>query len=128
MKMQKKKVLITDDEPNIVRVVAARLQAHNYEVICAYDGEEALERIAEAMPDIILLDIMLPKMDGFEVCRRIRAEEATKHIPIILFSAKTQEEDKRKGREVEADAYIAKPFDPQRLIDTIALLINAPRA
>lgn len=125
--MEKKKVLLTDDEPNIVRVVAARLKAHNYEVIPAYDGEEALEKVASEKPDILLLDIMLPKMDGFEVCRRIRAEESTKHLPIILFSAKTQEEDKKKGREVQADAYISKPFDPQRLIETIDLLLRTPR-
>lgn len=121
---KKKKVLLTDDEPNIVRVVSARLKAHGYEVAEAYDGEEALAKIDTEKPDILLLDIMLPKMDGFEVCSRIRSSEAYRNIPIILFSAKTQEEDKKKGREVKADAYISKPFDPQRLIETIEHLLS----
>ncbi|HTL47336.1 MAG TPA: response regulator [Verrucomicrobiae bacterium] len=119
-----KKILLTDDEPNIVKVVSARLKAHNYEVIPAYDGESALDAVYREKPDLILLDIMLPKLDGYKVCQKLKSDPKWKEVPIILFSAKTQAADKQTGREYGADAYIAKPFQPEQLLETIKYLLK----
>lgn len=108
-----KKILIADDEPNIVEIIAFNLKALGYEIICAYDGSEALELFQLHNPDLILLDIMMPKLDGFEVCKAIRKQS---HVPIIMLTARAEELDKVLGLELGADDYVTKPFGVNELI------------
>lgn len=108
-----KKILIVDDEKNIVDILKYNLQKEGFETIEAYDGEEGLRMALECRPDLILLDIMLPKMDGFEVCRKIRQTLST---PILMITAKEEEVDKVLGLEMGADDYITKPFSPRELM------------
>lgn len=122
--MDKKRILIVDDEVDLVETVKFRLEANNFEVMGAYDGQEGLDKARKEKPDLIILDLMLPKLDGYKVCRMLKFDEKYKNIPIILFTARAQESDQKMGMEVGADAYITKPFEPQTLIDTINKLIN----
>lgn len=108
-----KKILIVDDEKNIVDILRYNLQKEGFETIEAYDGEEGLKMALECKPDLILLDIMLPKMDGFDVCRKIRQTLST---PILMLTAKEEEVDKVLGLEMGADDYITKPFSPRELM------------
>ena len=119
-----KKVLVIDDEPNIVKVVATRLKANNYEVITAFDGQEGLEVARREKPDLIILDLMLPKMDGYKVCGLLKSDARFAKIPIIMFTARAQEEDIKLGEEVGADAYITKPFNAQTLLSKIRELLG----
>ncbi|OGC05222.1 two-component system response regulator [candidate division WOR-1 bacterium RIFOXYA12_FULL_43_27] len=119
-----KKILLVDDEPELVEMVKMRLAANGFEVITAGDGVEGLEKARSEKPDLIILDLMLPKMNGYEVCRLLKFEEKTGKIPIILFSARAQESDKATGKDVGADAYIVKPFEPQALIAKINELLK----
>ena len=122
--MAKKKILVVDDEVQLVDMVKMRLEANNYDVITAYDGQEALDKAHKEKPDLIILDLMLPKMDGYKVCRMLKFDEKYKSIPIVMFTARAQEEDEKVGMEVGADAYITKPFDPQLLLDKIQELVG----
>src|SRR3989338_4794951 len=122
--MDKKIILLVDDEVQLVEVVKMRLEANNYEVILAYDGQEALDKARKAKPDLIILDLMLPKMDGYKVCRMLKFDEKYKNIPIIMFTARAQDSDEKLGYEVGADAYIVKPFEPEMLLDKIAELLS----
>ncbi|HHW48819.1 MAG TPA: response regulator transcription factor [Clostridiaceae bacterium] len=108
-----KKILIVDDEKNIVEILKFNLKKEGMETIEAYDGEKGLEMALNEDPDLVLLDIMLPKMDGFEVCRRIRQVSS---VPIIMLTAKEEEVDKVLGLELGADDYITKPFSPRELM------------
>jgi two-component system response regulator VicR len=108
-----KKVLVVDDEKPISDIIKFNLTKEGYEVFVAFDGEEALERFAEVSPDIILLDLMLPKMDGLEVCREIRKSS---DVPIIMLTAKDSEIDKVLGLELGADDYVTKPFSNRELV------------
>lgn len=121
----KKRILITDDEPNIALVVAKRLETHGYEVHIAGSGEEALLKVRAQRPDLVLLDIMLPGIDGLQVCRILKSGDGTKQIPVILFSARAQTWDKEAGREYGADAYVEKPFQPQELLAVIEKLLKS---
>lgn len=125
METIKKRILLTDDEPNIVLMVSKRLQIKGYEVLVARTGEEALEMTRQHKPDLLLLDIMLPGVDGLEVCRILKSEAATKKIPIILFSARAQTWDKDSRRESGADAYVKKPFQPEELFAAIEKLLES---
>jgi DNA-binding response OmpR family regulator len=108
-------VLCADDEDDIRRLVAFRLGRAGYTVLEAHDGEEALEIALREKPDLAVLDVMMPKMDGYELTRRLREEEATSHMPIILLTARAQDTDVDHGFDVGADDYIRKPFSPQEL-------------
>lgn len=108
-------VLAADDDEDILDLVAFRLERSGYAVIVARDGEEALELAAKELPDLAVLDVMMPKVDGFEVTRRLRAEEATSRIPIILLTARSQDADVQQGFEAGADDYLRKPFSPDEL-------------
>lgn len=121
------KILLVDDEPAIVKMVARRLQAEGYRVTLAFDGEEALARLKEQVPDLVILDVMLPKINGFEVCRKLRAAEDTKDLPVIMFTAMAQQKDKRQGYECGANAYICKPFRSYELVNKIQELIERRR-
>jgi len=114
-----KKILIVDDEPSLVMLVSTRLKTHGYEVISAGDGQTGLDMAKKEKPDLIILDLMLPKMDGYKVCGLLKKDTRYSKIPIILFSARDQEEDKIQGMELGANAYIAKPFTPQILLEKI---------
>ncbi len=107
-------VLIVDDEKSIVDILKFNLEKSEFNTICAYDGREALKLAGELNPDLILLDVMLPYMDGFEVCKALRAEGS--NIPIIMITAREQETDKVLGLELGADDYITKPFSVRELI------------
>jgi len=119
-----KKILIVDDETFLVKVITDRLQANNYEVISAADGQEGLEKARTEKPDLIILDLMLPKMDGYQVCRMLKFDKRFQTVPIILFTARAQESDIKTGEEAGADAYLVKPFDPNVLLDKIKELLG----
>ena len=113
------RILLVDDEPQLVYLVASRLKASGYEVLTAGDGQTALEMAKKERPDLVVLDLMLPRMDGFKVCGLLKKDSRYASIPIILFSAKAQESDREMGMEAGADAYITKPFDPELLLGKI---------
>jgi two-component system alkaline phosphatase synthesis response regulator PhoP len=119
-----KKILVVDDEPQLVEMVKMRLEASGYEIVIAADGQEALDKARQEKPDLIILDLMLPKLDGYKVCRMLKFDEKYKKIPIILFSARAQEQDKLLGMQVGADDYITKPFEPKILLSKIEGLLN----
>jgi DNA-binding response OmpR family regulator len=108
-------VLAADDDADILGLITFRLERSGYTVLQAHDGEEAFELARTAKPDLAILDVMMPKLDGFELTRRLRADEATKRIPIILLTARAQESDVQEGFEAGADDYIRKPFSSQEL-------------
>ena len=108
-------VLVADDEEDIRELIVFRLENSGYTVIEAQDGAEALELARSARPDLAVLDVMMPKMDGYELTQRLRADEATSRMPIILLTARTQEADVERGFSAGADDYIRKPFSPQEL-------------
>ena len=123
-----KKVLVVDDEKLIVKGIRFSLEQDGMEVDCAYDGEEALEKAKGKEYDIILLDIMLPKMDGFEVCRQLKNSQDTMAIPIIMLTAKAEEIDKVLGLELGADDYLSKPFSVRELMARIKAVLLSPAA
>ncbi len=108
-----KKILIVDDEKNIVDIIAFNLNKEGFDVVCAYDGEEGLGLVYKENPELIILDIMMPKMDGFEVCKEIRK---TLETPIIMLTARAEEVDKVMGLELGADDYVTKPFSVKELL------------
>ena len=122
--MAKNRILVIDDETANVDLLKTLISAHGHEVLVAYDGLEGLRIARNDHPDSIVLDLMIPKLDGYKVCRMLKFDKKYSMIPIIICSAKDQDEDKRRGREVGADAYITKPFDPSVLVDTITGLIE----
>ena len=119
-----KRILLVDDEKDMVYAVKLQLEANNYEVITASDGQEGLEKARREKPDLIILDLMLPKIDGYKVCRMLKFDEKYKKIAIILFTARSQKNDEKVGFEVGADAYITKPFDPKVLLEKIKILLK----
>ena len=108
-------VLVAEDEDDIRELVAYRMEKAGYDVISAADGEEAIQLALERVPSLAILDVMMPKVDGYEVTRRLRAEESTSRMPIILLTARAQEADVQRGFDAGADDYIRKPFSPQEL-------------
>ncbi|MDH3329638.1 MAG: response regulator, partial [Desulfobulbaceae bacterium] len=114
--MEKKvKLMIVDDNVDTVELLTKRFKAQGYDIAAAYDGEQALRMVRECMPDLIVLDIMMPKIDGYEVCRQLKDDESTKHIPILMLSAKSEVPEKVKGLDTGADGYLTKPFDYNEL-------------
>ncbi len=120
----KEKILIVDDEKDIVKMLNYNLKKEGFRTVDAYDGEDALDQAASEHPDLILLDLMLPGIDGLEVCRRLKKESQTAAIPIIMLTAKTQETDKIVGLELGADDYVSKPFSPKELIARIKAVLR----
>jgi len=117
-----KRILIVEDEEQMARLLSIRLQANGYETIMAPDGEAALEKIATESPDLVLLDVMMPKVDGFEVLRRLG--ESTPDLPVILLTARCQEADVVRGLNLGAKDYIIKPFSPAELLSRIARCVR----
>ena len=122
--MDKKRILVVDDERELVEMLSLRLEANDYEVFTAYDGQEGLDQARKLKPDLILLDLMLPKLDGYKVCQMLKFDEKYKQIPVILFTARAQEADLKLGEEMGADAYLTKPFEPDILLGKIAELLK----
>ena len=114
-----KKILVVDDKPEVVELVTATLEGEGYQIICAFDGEEALEKINKERPDLVLLDVRMPKMTGLEVLAKAKKDPQTRDIPIIMLTAKGQEIDKDKGIRLGAEEYIIKPFSPSSLLRKI---------
>jgi DNA-binding response OmpR family regulator len=117
--MSQKKILLVDDEVDLVETIRFSLENEGYNVLVSYDGEDALNQARKENPDLILLDLMLPKLDGYKVCRLLKFDERYKHIPILMLTAKTQEKDKLLGKETGADEYITKPFDIDKLLGKV---------
>ncbi len=117
------KILVVDDEPNVLRMVSYALQADGFEVIVASNGMDAIRKVINQEPDLILLDVMLPDMSGVEVCAHLRARQDIFDVPIIMLSALSQVPDKVKGLEAGADEYVTKPITPGELIARIKALL-----
>ena len=122
--MGKKKILIIEDEKDLVDAVTLRLEANGYEVSASYDGQDGLDKARKENPDLIVLDLMIPKMDGYKVCGLLKMDSRYAHIPIIIFTAKAQVDDMKLGEEVGANAYLTKPFDPAVLLGKIKELLE----
>jgi DNA-binding response OmpR family regulator len=116
-------ILAADDDEDILQLVAFRLGRSGYRVLQAHDGEQALALAMETTPDLAVLDVMMPKMDGLEVARRLRAAEATKNIPIIMLTARAQDTDVQGGFEAGANDYLRKPFSPKELRTRVQALL-----
>ena len=120
----KTRILLVDDEPDLVQLVSLRLVTAGYEVAVAYDGQQALDRVKESKPDLIILDLMLPKMDGYKVCRLLKFDERYQKVPILIFTARAQAEDIKLAMDCGADAYLTKPFDLGELMHIVAMLLG----
>jgi CheY-like chemotaxis protein len=120
-----KKILICDDDPVILKLLQVNLELEGYEVIAGRNGEEAVRLSQSEHPDLIILDIMMPKMDGYQACSQIKARESTKDIPVIFLSAKAQHSDIEKGIAYGVAAYMTKPFDPNELLDIVQHLTDS---
>ncbi|HKY79381.1 MAG TPA: response regulator, partial [Anaerolineales bacterium] len=118
------KILVVDDDLDTVKLVGTTLEKQGYVILAAQQGVEALDIAAQQHPDLILLDIMMPKMDGFEVIRRLRADPATSAIPVIMFTAKSQVDDKVAGLEAGADEYLTKPTHPAELVARVRSVLK----
>ena len=115
--MKQKKVLVVDDEPFICRSLSFVLRKENYEVLEARNGEEALEAIRTHRPDLVFLDVMMPKVNGFEVTKLVKSDPELKNTKIILLTAKGQDSDRETGRKLGADDYMTKPFSPTKILE-----------
>ena len=119
-----KKILVVDDEPHIVELVQSRLEKNGYRVIAAYDGQEALDKTYQEDPDLIILDIMLPKVDGYQIVKTLRADEKYKTVPIVMLTGRTLAQDIKMGMDLGAVSYVQKPFKPDVLLGIIQGLIK----
>jgi two-component system alkaline phosphatase synthesis response regulator PhoP len=120
-----KRILIVEDDPSVLRATSYILEKEGYEVLSAQNGLEGLKKARESNPDLLLLDVMLPGIDGFEICHTLRGEPKTANLPILMFSAKGQESDKATGLKVGADEYITKPVDREVLLSKVASWLSA---
>jgi DNA-binding response OmpR family regulator len=120
-----KKILLADDEEDIKIVLRMFLESRGYQVCTAYDGLDALDQARNEKPDVVLLDIMMPLMDGFEVCRKLKADPATAQIPVIMLSAASHAESVQKGLNAGAMDYMIKPFEPEKLDEMLTKLFTA---
>ena len=122
--MSSKKILVVDDEVDLVETVRFPLEMEGYHVLVSYNGEDALNQARKENPDLILLDLMLPKLDGYKVCRLLKFDDRYKHIPILMLTAKTQERDRALGMETGANEYITKPFEMEDLLKKVKAHLN----
>ena len=119
-----RKILIVDDEPNIVMTLEYTFKRNNFEVYIARDGGEAIEILNDVVPDVVMLDIMMPKVDGYETLKQIRANERLKHIKVVFLTAKNKASDVEKGLKLGADKYLTKPFSIKKIVSEINELIQ----
>lgn len=122
--MALKKILVAEDEPDIQKIVTMSLRLKGYEIRMTNDGEELLGQVESFRPDLILLDVAMPKLDGFETCRRLKANPATAPVPVIFLSASTQKFQMDAGLELGAVGYLLKPFDPMTLADELQKILE----
>lgn len=118
------KVLVCDDERHIVRLIQVNLERQGYNVVTAFDGKEGLEKIQSEKPNVVVLDVMMPYMDGFEVLKRIRREPETEALPVIMLTAKAQDKDVFEGYHYGADMYLTKPFNPMELVAFVKRIVS----
>ena len=119
------RVLVVDDDDVIRQLITVNLELEGFEVIPAVDGQDALDKVKDARPEVVTLDVMMPRVDGWEAAARLRADPETAHIKVILLSARAQESDIQRGERIGVDAYLTKPFDPDELIDVVRRLMEA---
>jgi DNA-binding response OmpR family regulator len=119
-----KRILIVDDDELVLMAMRELLKSQNYEVLTCSRGSEALNKLDQEIVDLLILDIVMPEMDGFELCKKIREKEKGRATPILFLSAKNQEEDQKRGLEVGANLFLSKPINPQRLLALIADVIG----
>ena len=110
------KILVADDSRDVVLILQQRLTAGGYHVVTAFDGAEALQKAKRERPDLIILDIMMPKLNGFQIARMIKFDQQLKHIPVLLLTARTQQTDKQTGAKMGAEEYITKPYETEHLL------------
>ena len=113
------KVLVVDDDEVIRQLIAVNLNLEGFEVVTATDGQDCLDRVLDVRPDVITLDVMMPHLDGWTTAQRLRSDEATRHIKVVLITARAQDDDKLRGKGIGVDAYLTKPFDPAELIQVV---------
>jgi DNA-binding response OmpR family regulator len=113
------KILIVDDDPVIVRLLQINFRLEGYDVDTASRGEQALEQARTGHPDVVILDVMMPGLDGWEVCRRLKEIPEVRGVPVIFLSARAQDEDRRRGYALGVDEYVTKPFDPGHLVEIV---------
>jgi len=128
LRNMKQKILVVDDEPDAVELLEVNLKGAGYEVVSAHDGEEALTKARMTLPDLIILDLMLPEVDGMEVCKILRRDQKTAGIPIIMLTAKAAEIDRVLGLELGADDYVTKPFSPRELLARLRAVLRRAQA
>ena len=119
-----KRILVVDDEMYIVNILDFTLAGEGWEVVSATNGEDALRTLLKFEPDLVILDVMMPRIDGVEVCRAIKAREESADTPVIMLTAKDREKDKEEALEAGADLYLTKPFSPGKLVQEIRNLLN----
>jgi DNA-binding response OmpR family regulator len=127
--MEKKKILVVDDEPQMVNMLKMALEAASYEVVSAYDGKEGIDKAKQENPDAIILDLMMPGMDGFEACKEMKQDSDLEDIPVLVLTAisrhfKDTKYGRSQGLELEAEDYIDKPFDPNVLLERLEFLLE----
>src|SRR3954447_6152416 len=120
------RVLVVDDDDVIRQLITVNLELEGFDVVTAVDGQDALDKVKEARPDVVTLDVMMPRVDGWEAAARLRADPETAHVRVILLSARAQEADIQRGESIGVDAYLTKPFDPDELIATVRRLAGLP--
>jgi CheY-like chemotaxis protein len=113
------RVLVVEDDDVIRQLITVNLELEGFEVVSAVDGQEALDRVIELAPDVITLDVMMPRLDGWTTATRLRENPDTAHIKVVLLSARAQEADLQRGEKIGVDAYLTKPFDPDELVNVV---------
>lgn len=119
-----KRVLICDDDPVILRLLEVNLELEGYDVLTANHGEEAFEIASRELPDLVILDIMMPRLDGYQTCQKLKEQSSTEQIPVVFLSAKAQASDIEKGKSFGVSEYLTKPFDPNDLLDVVERLVG----
>lgn len=121
---EKRRILLVDDEPSVVKIVGKRLEVEGFDVLIAMDGQEGLMKAQSERPDLIILDLMLPKLNGYELCSKLKQDARYQKIPVIMFTAKAKEQDEQLGMECGANAFVRKPFRAQELLEHIRTLMG----
>ncbi len=122
--MAGEKILVVDDHPDIIELLQEGFRRKGFEVVGAGNGQEALAKVYQEHPDLILLDIMMPLFDGYEICQTLKAQEETKNIPVVFITAKDKQPDIEQGFNLKADGYVVKPFDPFELADFVSDILH----
>lgn len=126
--MPKQKILVVDDHAEMIELIEASFQLRGFDVVSASNGQEALAKVYQEKPDLVLLDVMMPLLDGYEICQTLKSIEETKHIPVIFMTVKGNEADIERGFEVRADGYVVKPFEPAELTEFAEKVLEKTKA